>query len=132
VTRQVRIQVAERQQGENLIFRRGDRETKFSDVEGLNEASLSKIVVPIPTTDKDLMEGQEITTGRLMYLETDTEMVVKLATVGDTGFTVKPVVDASSATMPGIFYLEGEFTHVYITLAGASGNANIVFGVVGA
>jgi len=132
VTKQLRIAVAEDQGQQTLVFRRGDTETKFEAVADLNEAGLSKLVIPIPTTDKDLMEGQEITTGRLLYIETDTELLVKLADAADTGFIVKPLVTADASTKPGMLYLEGSFTKVLVTPAGVSGEANVIFGVAGA
>lgn len=132
LTRQLRIAVAQDRSYQNLVFRRGDKEIKFNAVTVLEEAGLAKLVIPIPTVDKDLMEGQEITAGRLLYLETDTELTVKLGTVGDTGIVVKPLVTADADEKPGVLYLEGNFTHVYVSIAGASGNANVIFGVVGA
>lgn len=132
MTRQVRLQAAQDASGQILVFRRGDRETKFNAVAALNEAGLSKLVIPIPTTDKDLMSNQEIAAGRVLYIETDTEILVKLALTGDTGITVKPISDADAEEKPGVLYLEGDFDHVYVTPAGASGNANIIFGIMGA
>jgi hypothetical protein len=132
VKRQIIVQVSENQNGENAVIKRGDRETKFDEVAALNEASFSKLVIPIPTVDKDLLQGEEITTGKILYLETDTELTVKLALTSDTGFTVKPVVTADAATKRGVLYLEGTFTHVYVSVAGTTGNANVLFGVVGA
>jgi hypothetical protein len=113
-------------------MRRGDRQTKFNDVAELDEGGLQKVVVPLPAIDWDLMAGQKITTGRLLYLEADVETLVKLDAAGDTGVKVKPMVAADAATKPGILYLEGEFTHVYVTPTGSSGNATLVFGIAGA
>lgn len=132
VRRQVIVSVAEKSNGEDLVFRRGDRETKFDAVAELDEAKFSKFVIPLPQTDYDLMAGENITTGKILYLETNTEMTVKLNNVGDTGIVVKPVVATEADDKKGILYLEGEFTHVYITLAGSSGNADVIMGVVGA
>lgn len=132
ITRQLRIMVAQNQSQLNLLFRRGDKEINFNAVAALNEAGLSKLVIPIPTVDKDLMESQEITTGRLLYLETDTELLVKLVDAGDTGIVVKPMIDAEATEKPGVLYLEGSFTKVLVTPAGSSGEANVIFGVAGA
>jgi len=132
VTKQLRIKVAEQQNGENLIFQRGDRETKFEAVAALDEAGLQRFVIPLPASDKDLMAGLEITTGRLLYIETDTELLIKLANVADTGFVVKPMIDESASEKPGMLYLEGEFSHVYVTPTGTTGDATVIFGVVGA
>jgi len=132
VQRQAIIQVAEMRTGEKEIFRRGDRVTKFEELEALNECETKKYSVAIPETDKDLIEGTTITTGRILYIETDTEITVKLNNTTDTGFKVKPLVDSEGSNKPGTLYMESEFTHVYVTIAGASGNANIFMGVVGA
>jgi len=131
-TRQIRAQLTEDQSGQKVILRRGDAETKFNEQDALNEGGLVKHVIPIPTVDQDLMEGQNIAAGRVLYIETDTELVVKLADVGDTGITVKPLVDDERTTKPGILYLEGNFTHAYVSVAGVSGEANVIFGVIGA
>jgi len=132
VTRQTRIVVSEDRGGTKLVFRRGDTETKFTELSELNEASFSKLVLPDTTTDKDLMEGQEISAARILYLETDKELLVKLADVGDTGITVKPVSTTLATENPGVLYLEGDFTHVYVTVVGATESANVKFGIVGA
>ena len=132
MVKQLRIQASEDQNGQNLIFRRGDRETKFSAVSSIDEAGLSKLTIPLPTTNKDLMEGQDITTGKVLYLETDTELLVRLDAVGDTGFLVKPIVEDDASTKPGMLYLEGEFTHVYVTPTGSTGDAKVIFVIAGA
>lgn len=132
ITRQIKLQVAQEQSGQNLVIRRGDKETRFNGLSALAEAGIAKLAIPIPTVDKDLMEGHEIAVGRIVYLETDTELLVKLDDVGDTGITVKPLDSAEASDKPGVLYLEGDFTHVYISVSGASGTANVVFGVVGA
>lgn len=132
VTRQVQVQVAERSSGEGLIFKRGDRSAKFDALDTLNEARFEKYVLAIPTTDQDLMIGASITAGRILYIETDTEITVKLDDTTDTGFVVKPVPTTVTDDKRGVLYLEGNFTHVYATVAGASGSANILIGIVGA
>jgi len=131
-TRQIRAQLSEDRSGQHVLLRRGQDETKFNEVTDLNESGLSKVVIPIPTTDKDLLDGHEITNGKVLYLETDTEILVKLDDTADTGVSVKPLVSDDASEKPGIMYLEGEFTHVYVSVAGTSGNATVIFGVIGA
>jgi len=132
VTRQVQVQVSERTSGENLIFKRGDRAAKFEALDTLNEARFEKYVLAIPTTDQDLMVGASISAGRILYIETDTEITIKLDDTTDTGFVVKPVPTTVTDDKRGVLYLEGNFTHVYATVAGASGSANVLIGIVGA
>ncbi len=133
ITRQIQLAVSEQQNGQGQIFSRGNNiQTRFEAVAGLEEAEMKKYVIPIPTVDKDLLEGSTIASARILMIETDTEITVKLDAVGDTGFIVKPVVEDDSATKKGTLYLEGEFTHVYVSVAGASGSANVIMGVVGA
>lgn len=132
VKRQIIVQISQKQNGEDLVFKRGDRETKFDAVAALEEGGLAKVIIPLPASDRDLMEGQEITTGRILYMEVNVETRVKLDDTGDTGFLVKPVVTADASTKPGVLYLEGTFTHVYVTPTGSSGNATIIFGIAGA
>lgn len=131
VTRQIQLQVAESQNGENLIIRRGDRPIKFDADDNLAEAKFEKFVLTLPVTNKDLMEGASIAAARILILETDTELTLKLADVGDTGITVKPVSTTDASTKKGTLYLEGNFTKAYVTIAG-TGEATVLIGVVGA
>ena len=130
--RQLIIEASQKQNGLSPLFRRGDRSIKFNALDALAEGGMKKIVVPIPSTDFDLMQDG-VATGSILYIETDTEIRVKLDDPGDTGLIVKPVDstrnDLSSA--PGVLYLEGTFTHVYVTPTGASGEANIVVAILG-
>ena len=130
VKRQVQIQVSESQNGANLIFKRGDSPIKFDADDNLAEAEYKKYVLTLPVTDKDLLDGTTITAGRILQIETDTELTVKLDDTGDTGIVVKPVSSDDSETKRGVLYLEGNFTHVYITIAG-TGEANVLMGAVG-
>jgi hypothetical protein len=106
------------------VFSRGIKQVKF---ESLGEGGLRKFKISQPFTNQDLMAGSSVTSGVILYIESDAEIVVKLDNTGDTGFTIKPI----SSTEPGILYLEGTFTHVYATGVGAV-DANIVVGIVGA
>lgn len=130
VNRQVSVQVSENSNGENLIFRRGDRVTKFEEIAALNEACFSKFSLTLPVTNLDLLDGESIVAGKILYLETDKEMTVKLVDTSDTGFKVKPVV-TTDATRRGTLYVEGEFSHVYVSISG-TGTANVLMGAVGA
>lgn len=132
VTRQIQLSVAENQNGTGQVINRGERPTKFDEEDSLAEAEFKKYVIALPETDKDLLEGTTITLAKILYLETDTEMTVKLGTTGDTGFKVKPLVSDDAAEKRGTLYLEGEFTHVYVTPTGITGNANVIMGVIGA
>jgi len=132
VTRQIQLLVTENQNGTNQVINRGETPTKFEEVDELAEAEFKKYVIALPETDKDLLEGTTISLAKILYLETDTELTVKLETVGDTGFKVKPIVTEDASEKRGTLYLEGEFTKVYVTPTGTSGNANVIMGVVGA
>ena len=132
VTRQIQLTVAENQNGSNQIIKRGDTPTKFDAVAALEEVEFKKYVIALPETDKDLLAETTIGTAKILYIETDTELTVKLVTTGDTGFKVKPLVSDDAETKKGTLYLEGEFSHVYVTPTGSSGNANVTMGVVGA
>lgn len=127
VKRQIDISVAEKQNMSDLIFSRGGTQVKFDADATLDEAEMLKYALSIPTTDRDLMDGSSISAARILILETDTELTVKLNAIGDTGITVKPINSSTRA----ILYLEGDFSHVYVTIAGASGTSNVVMGVVG-
>ena len=132
ITRQVQLDVSENQNGTGQVIKRGETPVKFEEVAELAEAEFKKYVIALPVTDKDLMEGTTIALAKILYLETDTELTVKLADVGDTGIKVKPLVTDDAATKRGTLYLEGEFTKVYVTPVGATGDANVIMGVVGA
>ena len=132
VRRQVFLKVSEDQNGQRSLIQRGDVQTRFDAVAELEEGGLSKFAISIPAVDVDLMEGSSIANARILLIETDTELTVKLDDVGDTGITVKPLVDSEATTKRGTLYLEGDFTHVYVSIAGSEGEANVIMGVVGA
>lgn len=127
ITRQVEIKATEQQNGEGILISRGGRPTSISGLDALNEAELKKYVLAAPTVDKDLLEGSLVAIGRILYIETDQDITVKLADTTDTGIEVKPL----NSSTPGVLYLEGSFSKVYVSLAGTT-DANILMGVVGA
>jgi len=126
------IEASQQQNGRDPILVRGGADKRISGVSTLDEGGLKKIALPIPSVDVDLMMDS-VASGRVLYLETDTEITVKLDSASDTGFTVKPLDDTKSGlgNIPGTIYLETAFTHVYVTVAGTSGEANIVIGILG-
>jgi hypothetical protein len=130
--KQLVIEASQKQSGIGLLFKRGDGVVKFSALAELAEAGMKKVAVPIPSTDFDLMQDG-VSAGSILYIETDTEILVKLDDTADTGFTVKPVSASRGdlADAPGTMYLEGSFSHVYVTIAGTSGEANLVVAILG-
>lgn len=132
VKRQLCFGVSEQSSGKGQVVYRGDTEIKFEALAALNEVEAYKLAISIPTTNLDVMEGRSVAAGVILYIETDKEITVKLGTTGDTAITVKPVSTPEATTKPGVLYLEGSFTHVYISTVGASGTANIFCAIVGA
>lgn len=131
--RQLHVEASQNANGRNSIFLRGDLPTRFSGVASLEEGGIQKVALSIPTTDQDLLiDG--IAAGKVLYVETDTEITVKLDDTSDTGFLVSPVDSSSSGLddSPGILYLETTFTHVYVSVAGSSGTANVIVAMLGA
>lgn len=131
IERQVIFRVSENQNGEGKIISRGDRSTRFDALDDLIEGELLKYVISAPTTDKDLLSGSTIAAARILYIETDVEIRVKLDDTADTGFLVTPVDSDNADTKRGTLYLEGNFTHVYVSVGGTT-DANVIMGVVGA
>ena len=130
--RQISMEVTQASSGRNPLFRRGDLPKKLSGLSTLEEGGLQKVAIAIPTSDVDLMiDG--VAEGKVLYIETDTEITVKLDTTSDTGFLVAPVDSANAdlSLVPGTLYLETSFSHVYISVAGTSGTANVVIGILG-
>ena len=115
------------------LISRGGRDARFENVDGLSEVSLANHVIAMPAIDVDLIQGTTISVAKILYIETDTEILVKLATVGDTGFVVKPL-DGNDVTSgkKGSLYLEGEFTGLFVTPAGSVGDATVLVALVGA
>ena len=128
--RQVQLRISEQANGEDLLFQRGDRPAKFDGVDDLAEVRAEKSVLTLPVVNQDLMVGSSIAVGRILYLETNSELEVRLDDVGDTGVVVKPVVAAEGSTKRGTLYLEGEFSHVYVSIGG-TGSAIVWVGIVG-
>jgi len=130
VTRKIYLAVSEKQNGTDLLIKRGESEIKFNAVSDLDETRSERYVLTGPVTDKDLMEGSSISAGKILILETDTEILVKLETTSDTGITVKPVVADDSDTKRGTLYLEGNFDHLYVSFTGTD-DATILIGIIG-
>jgi len=122
---------SEESSGKKVLINRGDSETKFDALDELAEVEFSKQAIALPASNVDLMQGSSMSLARILYIETDTELLVKLALTSDTGFKVKPV-DSNDLTKRGTLYLEGSFTHVYVTPTGTTGEANVLVGIVGA
>ena len=129
ISRNVKLVVSEDRNSGYLIWRSG-RDIKFEDLLALSEAKLTKQIISLPATDRDLLQGTSISVVKILYIETDTELLVKLESTGDTGFKVKPI-DSSDLTKKGTLYLEGDFSHVYVTPTGTTGDATVLMGVVG-
>jgi hypothetical protein len=131
-TRQIQIEAYQKQGGRSPLFKRGDAITKFNALDELAEGGIRKLAIPIPSVDLDLMQDG-VAIGKALYIETDTEITVKLNNTSDTGVTVSPIVSTRNdlSDAPGVFYIEGSFTHVYITVSGDPGEANIVVVMLG-
>ena len=131
--RQIFIEASQQANGRDLVLSRGSLMKRLSGLDEMEEGGARKVALSIPSVDVDLM-ASGIALGKILYIETDTEITLKLSTTSDTGITVTPVdPDNNDLTeVPGTLYLEGEFTHVYVSVAGASGTANLVVGILGA
>ena len=131
--RQLSLEASQLASGKKIIFHRGDIPVRFSGLSTLTDGGLQKIALSIPTTDQDVLPDG-ISTGKVLYIESDTEITVKLDTTSDTGFIISPLNSSASDLddSPGVCYLEGSFTHVYVSVAGTSGTAHIIVAVLGA
>ena len=130
VNRLVQLRVSEFSNGEGILINRGDRPVRFKEESFLSEVRMDRHVLTAPITDQDVMSGSGIAAGRILILETDTAITVKLESSTDTGIVVKPLVADTGVTRPGVFYLEGEFTKVLISIAGTD-TAVVRVGIVG-
>lgn len=134
IKRRITLQASQKKSGGDMIFQRGDRDVSFDALDDLAECGLRKLAIPVPTTDLDLMDGEQVAAGKILFIETDTDITVKLNSAGATPIDVKPVIAADSAltSKPGVLYLEGVFDHVYLSVAGTSGSANVMVAIIGA
>ena len=130
ITRQIFYKVSEQANGENLLIQRGDRSVKFDAVSALSEARSQRLTLTLPIVDQSIMSGSGIAVGKILMLETDTELTVKFDDTGNTGITVKPLVTADGSTKPGTFYIEGSFTNVFLNITG-TGTASVFAAIVG-
>lgn len=131
VRRQIKLVVSEDANSRKILINRGDSETRFDSLDVLAEVELAKKTISLPASNVDLMQGTTIQLARILYIETDTELLIKLDSLSDTGFKVKPI-DTGDSDGRGILYLEGSFTHAYVTPVGSTGEATVLVGVVGA
>lgn len=131
IQRQVQLQVAEDQSGRNQLIKRGyDAVTRFDAIAALKEAELKRYDLQAPLTDHDLLASTSISAGKILYIEANGPITIKLGTTGDTGIAITPL-DSSDTTKRAVFYYEGTFTHVYVTIGGTS-LVEVLMGVVGA
>lgn len=133
VKRRIYIEASQKKSGTDLILRRGEKDVSFDAIDELSECGLRKIAIPIPTTDLDLLDGEQISLGKILYIETDTEVSIRFISISDTPISIKPIIAEESGLSykPGALYMEGEFEHVYVSVSGASGTANLIVGIVG-
>jgi len=123
--------IDEDESGDGVLVKRGGAIETLDSLTGFEEAKAEKQVLAFDESDRDLMSGTSITTGRVLLLESFATIRVKLDDTTDTGIVVKPP-DSDDDTIPGKLYLEGEFTHIYVTPIGASDDVIVVVSVVGA
>lgn len=130
IQRQVQLQVSEEQGGRGQLIKRGDGMVRFDALAALKEAEFKRYDLTAPITNKDLLEGTAITAGKILYLETNGAITVRLGTTGDTAIPIAPL-DSAISSKKAVFYYEGSFTHVYVSVAGTA-IVEVIMGVVGA
>lgn len=107
--------------GEGLADERIEAETALAEGTG------SQIVVAAGAVDESLPMGSGVVTGRMLLLESDQDIGVKLSGTGNTAITLKVPVSG----VPARFVADVEFTSVHVSVPGTS-NANVFYGVIGA
>jgi len=127
ITRQLKLLVSESQQGINPIVSRGNDEEKITTQTALAEASGNKIVVASEASDLQLPMGSGITAGRLFYLESDQDLVLKLG--GSDALRALAVTVPQTGKIARVF-LDVEFNSIYVSNEGDD-DANVVYAVIG-
>lgn len=127
IRRNIVLQVSRDQGMKNASIRRGDALTYLNEVSTLAEAIDAAVVIPAPQTDMPLSFPPGITTGRMFYLETDTDLTIKF---NGTDATRAIDVKVPSSDVPGILLMDVDFSAVYLSLTGTTA-ANVYFAIVG-
>jgi len=125
--RQFRLIVSAVQNMVNPLVERGGSGLELiNSVDELAEASGNSVLVPASQTDYQLAMPASISTGRLLYLETDQDLVIKLGgTEADRAISLK----VPSTTIKAVLYLDAEVTSIYVTTGVTA--TNVYYAVVG-
>ena len=123
LTYQAKLKVSLESDEKNILFERSDETTNKVVRTDLKAESSGRLVLPATTADYPLPMGK-VATGKILYIETDAEISIKLDG-GSTATKIKPV----SATYKAKLLLESEFT-VAPTLS-CTPAANVNFCIVG-
>jgi len=131
IVRQWKTIVSTNQSGTMPVITRGSDQAdeRFSAVTAIAEASAAQVVVPNTASDLELPLGSGIVTGRMLLIESDVDITIKLGgTEAERALALKvPVASSSKARLSA----DVQFTALYVTVPGAV-DANVYYAVVGA
>lgn len=126
--RQIRLIVSAVQNMVNPILDRGQvGPEKISSVTELAEASGNRVLIPPSSTDYQLALPASIALARLVYIESDQDISVKL---GGTEADREIEMKVPSTDSVAIMYLDAEVDSIYVTTGLTA--TNVFYGVVGA
>lgn len=125
--RQIRVIVSAVQNMVNPLLDRGQAGIeRISDVAELAEASGNRVLVPASSSDYQLALPASIGLARLVYVESDQDITVKLGGIEADRAIAMKTPDTDS---PAILYVDAEVDSIYVTTGTL--DTNVYYGVVG-
>lgn len=127
INRQFRVTISEAKGLTDPVLSRGATEERINADTNLAEAAGGPLVIAAPQTDLEITFPPGLATGRMFYIESDQDLTIKFNNSANTGYTLK----VPTTSIRGKWYMDIDFTSVYITLGGTT-DANVFYYIVGA
>lgn len=128
IRRRLKVVASTNQNLGTPLISRGESQTeeRIEAQTDLAEGTGSQIVVAAAAVDEELPMGSGIVTGRMLIIESDQDIELKLSGIGNTALPVKvPVAGVLARLVADV-----EFTSIHVSVPGAT-DANIFYGVIG-
>lgn len=127
ISRQLRVTVSENLGLTDPVLSRGAAEERIRADANFGEGAGGPLVISAPQTDMEIPFPPGLAAGRMFYIESDQDLVIKFDDTGNTGYQLK----VPTAALRAKWYMDVEFTSVYIILSGTTA-ANVFYYIVGA
>lgn len=124
--RRIQLRASDDQGFNNKLLDVGSSLERISELDDFSEVFSGSIKLTGPVTDTEIPLSPGLSSGRILYIKSNKEIVIKLDATTDSPITVKPPQTGVDAT----FYLEGDFSAIYFSYTG-SDELGLFYAVVG-